>query len=166
MSSIDYSKTISELHKAIVELNYKNKMDIANIQSVIDGTAFRSSSIDRSKGIGSRHPYVPEDKPMITLHNPEKLNTNDRLIAGEWGVTYGGRDLSIDEDNYGWIITNRVTGERGFYIVERELVQRDWLNVRWGNGDSKERKELIDKSRLANMGQIRRDMIKAVMNTK
>ncbi len=165
-NSIEYSKTISELHKAIVELNYKNKMDIhnlhrsvskhrkmtSNINSVIDGTAFRSSSINDSKR-------------LLTIQNPEGLNTNDNLISGEWGITYGGRDLSLEEDNYCWIVTNRRTGLKGYYIVERELIQSDWLNIRWGKSpvSSKERKELIDKKRLRDKGMIQRDMITAIL---
>ncbi len=166
MSSIEYSKAISELHKAIVELNYKNKMDIHNlhrsvsthrqmtssINSVIDGTAFRSSSINDSKR-------------LLTIQNPEGLNTGDNLISGEWGITYGGRDLSLEEDNYCWIVTNRKTGLKGYYIVERELIQSDWLNIRWGKSpvSSKERKELIDKKRLRDKGMIQRDMITAIL---
>ena len=171
-NSISYSKAISELHKAIVELNHKNKMDIHNlhrsvsthrqmtssINSVIDGTAFRSSSIE-DKTLSLR---------LLTIQNPEGLNTGDTLIAGEWGITYGGRDLSLEEDNYCWIVTNRRTGVKGYYIVERELVQGDWLNIRWGKSpvNVKERKELIDKKRLRDKDMIQRDMIVAVLNSK
>jgi hypothetical protein len=171
-NSISYSKAISELHKAIVELNYNNKMDIhnlhrsvsthrqtiGNINSVIDGTAFRSSSIE-DKTLSLR---------LITIQNPEGLNTNDNLIGGEWGITYGGRDLSLEEDNYCWIVTNRKSGLKGYYIIERELIQRDWLNVRWGKTpvSSKERKEVIDKKRLRNKDIIQRDMITAILRGK
>lgn len=108
------------------------------------------------------------NKRLITIQNPEGLNTGDTLINGEWGITYGGRDLSIDADNYGWIITNRMTGKRGYYIVERELYKGDWVFIRWGleNKSPKDRREVIDKKRLRNKEMIKRDMVVAILNTK
>jgi hypothetical protein len=157
MSSISYSKVMSELHKAIVELNYNNKMDIEKL--------YKSSSIDINNVYGS---IDSNDKRLLTIQNPEGLNTGDNLISGEWGITYGGRDLSLEEDNYCWIVTNRKSGLKGYYIVERELIQGDWLNIRWGKSpvSSKERKELIDKRRLRDKGMIQRDMITAILRGK
>lgn len=172
MSSISYNKTISELHKAIVELNSKHKMDIhnlhrsvsthrkmvGNINSVIDGTAFRSSSIeDNSK----------ENKRLLTIQNPYRLNTNNNHIKGEWVITYKGRDLSLEEDNYRWDIHNGLAGIKGYYIVEREFHADEWLYVRWGNlpTNVKERRETIHKGRLKDMDIIQRDMVNAVRGT-
>jgi hypothetical protein len=156
MDGIGYSKVISELHKSIVELNSKHKMDIHNLHKSV------STHRKRTKGIG----YKDNDKRLLTIKNPERLNTNDTLIIGEWGITYGGRDLSLDEDNYCWIVTNRKSGLKGYYIVERELIQNDWLNIRWGRDMSnglKERKEVIDKKRLRDKDMIQRDMITAIL---
>jgi hypothetical protein len=156
MDGIGYSKVISELHKSIVELNSKHKMDIHNLHKSV------STHRMRTKGIG----YKDNDKRLLTIKNPERLNTNDTLIIGEWGITYGGRDLSLDEDNYCWIVTNRKSGLKGYYIVERELIQNDWLNIRWGRDMSnglKERKEVIDKKRLRDKDMIQRDMITAIL---
>jgi hypothetical protein len=156
MDGIGYSKVISELHKSIVELNSKHKMDIHNLHKSV------STHRMRTKGIG----YKDNDKRLLTITNPERLNTNDTLIIGEWGITYGGRDLSLDEDNYCWIVTNRKSGLKGYYIVERELIQKDWLNIRWGRDRSnglKERKEVIDKKRLRDKDMIQRDMITAIL---
>jgi len=156
MDGIGYSKVISELHKSIVELNSKHKMDIHNLHKSV------STHRMRTKGIG----YKDNDKRLLTIKNPERLNTNDTLIIGEWGITYGGRDLSLDEDNYCWIVTNRKSGLKGYYIVERELIQKDWLNIRWGRDRSnglKERKEVIDKKRLRDKDMIQRDMITAIL---
>jgi hypothetical protein len=153
MSSIDYIKTMSELHKAIVELNSKHKMDIHNLH--------KSSSIDVQSTDN-------DNKRLLTITNPERLNTGDTLISGEWGITYGGRDLSLEEDNYCWIVTNRKTGVKGYYIIERELIQKDWLNIRWGKTpvNVKERKEIIDKKRLRDKDMIQRDMIVAILRGK
>ena len=140
--------------QSIIEDSNKQK---DNIMSVIDGTAFRINT-----------PEVKENKKLITIQNPEGLNTGDTLINGEWGITYGGRDLSLDVDNYGWVVTNRKTGKRGYYIVERELIERDWVYVRWGleKVSPKERREVIDKKRLRNKDMIKRDMVIAILNTK
>jgi hypothetical protein len=116
----------------------------------------------RTKGIG----YKDNDKRLLTIKYPQRLYTIATLIIGEWGITYGGRDLSLDEDNYCWIVTNRKSGLKGYYIVERELIQKDWLNIRWGRDRSnglKERKEVIDKKRLRDKDMIQRDMITAIL---
>lgn len=159
-NNLDYFKVVNQLTQAITQLGIDSKKDIANIKSVIDGTAFRihNASIPNDK----------EHKKLITIQNPEGLNTGDTLINGEWGITYGGRDLSIDVDNYGWVVTNRMTGKRGYYIVERELIERDWVYVRWGleNKSPKDRREVIDKKRLRNKEMIKRDMVIAILNTK
>ena len=151
-SSIGYSKVISELHKAIVELNYNNKMDIANL--------YKSSSIDRSKGIGY-------NTRLLTIKNPYRLNTNNNHIKGEWVIEYMGRDLSLEEDNYRWDIHNHNAGIRGYYIVERQFHADEWLYVRWGNlpTNVKERRETIHKGRLKDMDIIQRDMVNAVRGT-
>jgi hypothetical protein len=75
-----------------------------------------------------------------------------------------GRDLSLEENNYRWDVINLNSGVRGYYIVERELVQGDWLNVRWGKTpvNSKELKEVIHKDRLKNKERIQTDMIQAI----
>ena len=73
--------------------------------------------------------------------------------------------MSLEEDNYRWDIHNHNAGIRGYYIIERELILGDWLNIRWGKSpvSSKERKELIDKKRLRDKGMIQRDMITAIL---
>lgn len=149
-SNLDYYKVVNQLTQAITQLNSNHKIDVHNV--------YGSSSISNSI----------EDKRLITITNPERLNTNDTLIIGEWGITYGGRDLTLDNDNYCWIVTNRKSGVKGFYIVERELINGDWLNVRWGKTPTllKSRKEVIDKSRLRDKDMIQRDMVIAVMNSK
>ena len=181
-NNLDYYKVINQLTQAITQLGIDSKKDIANIKSVIDGTAFKSNKTTHvTKGIlnhikdnGSTLHYpshsisVPNESRLLTIKNPERLNTIDRLIAGEWGIEYMGRDLSLEEDNYRWDVYSEVSKISGYYIIERELIQGDWLNVRWGRVPTnvKERKEVIDKSRLANPSQIRRDMIKVIMNSK
>jgi len=145
----------------LTSMNTNHKIDIHNVYgSVIQSAMELQKEIDRYKDKDSI-----EDKRLITIQNPEGLNTGDNLIGGEWGITYGGRDLSLEEDNYCWIITNRRTGAKGYYIVERELIQRDWLNVRWGRTpvNVKERKEIIDKKRLRDKDTIQRDMITAIL---
>jgi hypothetical protein len=159
MYGINYSKAISELHKAIVELNYNNKMDIHNLH--------RSSSIHRGKTKGIGYNDSKDKERLITIQNPERLNTEGNPISG-WDIEYMGRDLSLEEDNYRWDVINLNSGVRGYYIVERELVQGDWLNVRWGKTpvNVKERKEIIDKKRLRDKGIIQRDMITAILKGK
>ena len=101
---------------------------------------------------------------MITIKNPEKLNTNGSPISNEWDIEYFGRDLSLNEDNYRWDVWSDYSKVRGYYIVERELIEGSWLNVRWGltHTRRKKRKELIDKSRLKDKSRIETDMIQAI----
>ena len=103
------------------------------------------------------------NKRMLTIKNPERLNINNNHRSGEWVIEYMGRDLSLEEDNYRWDVYGK-NGVRGYYIVERELIQESWLNVRWGLTPTniKERKELIDKSRLKDKERIQSDMIQAI----
>jgi len=154
MYGINYSKAISELHKAIVELNYNNKMDIHNLHRSV------STHRQRTKGMG----YTDNDKRLLTIQNPEKLNGSGLTITKGWNIEYMGRDLSLEEDNYRWDIHSDYSGGRGYYIIERELVGGDWLNVRWGKlpVESKERKEAIHKDRLKNKERIQTDMIQAI----
>lgn len=104
------------------------------------------------------------DKRMITIRNPENLNGNVPRIAKGWNIEYMGRDLSLDVDNYRWDVWSDYNTARGYWIIERELIQGDWLNVRWGLTPTnvKERKELIDKSRLKDKSRIQSDMIQAI----
>jgi hypothetical protein len=150
----------------LTNMNSNHKIDIHNVYgSVIQSAIELQKEIDRynDSSIDSK-----DNKRLLTIKNPERLNTNDNLIIGEWGITYGGRDLSLEEDNYCWIVTNRKSGLKGYYIVERELIQKDWLNVRWGKTpvSSKERKEVIDKKRLRDKDMIQRDMITAILRGK
>jgi hypothetical protein len=162
MSSID-----DILNKIkLTNMNSNHKIDIHNVYgNVIQSAIELQKEIDRYKdsSIDSK-----DNKRLLTIQNPEGLNTGDNLIGGEWGITYGGRDLSLEEDNYCWIVTNRKSGLKGYYIVERELIQKDWLNVRWGKTpvSSKERKEVIDKKRLRDKDMIQRDMITAILRGK
>jgi uncharacterized protein YajQ (UPF0234 family) len=104
------------------------------------------------------------EKRKLTIKNPERLNGNHLTIAKGWNIEYQGRDLSLEEDNYRWDIHSDYSGERGYYIIQRELINGDWLNVRWGLTPTniKERKELIDKSRLKDKSRIQSDMIQAI----
>ena len=104
------------------------------------------------------------NKRMLTIRNPENLNGNVPRIAKGWNIEYMGRDLSLDVDNYRWDVWSDYNTARGYYIIERELVKGDWLNVRWGlkGREDKERKELIDKSRLKDKSRIQSDMIQAI----
>jgi hypothetical protein len=102
---------------------------------------------------------------MLTIRNPEKLNGSNLTIAKGWNVEYMGRDLSLEEDNYRWDVWSDYNNMvRGYWIVERELIEGSWLNVRWGLTpvNVKERKEMMDKSRLQDMDRIQRDMIQAI----
>ena len=85
---------------------------------------------------------------MLTIRNPEKLNGKYLTITRGWNIEYMGRDLSLNEDNYRWDVWSDYSKVRGYYIVERELIEGSWLNVRWGltHTRRKKRKELIDKS--------------------
>ena len=105
------------------------------------------------------------NKKMITIKNPEKLNTNGNPISGEWNIEYFGRDLSLNEDNYRWDIINNKTGVKGYYIIQRELIEGDWLNIRRnriGLGNT-EIREMIDKKRLRDKDMIQRNMIVGVI---
>jgi hypothetical protein len=101
---------------------------------------------------------------MLTIRNPEKLNGKYLTITRGWNIEYIGRDLSLNEDNYRWDVWSDYSKVRGYYIVERELIEGSWLNVRWGKSptNSKERKEVIDKSRLKDKSRIETDMIQAI----
>ncbi len=156
MNGISYNKTISELHKAIVELNYKNKVDIHNLHK-------SSSSIPNWQDVL----WNDMNKRKLNIKNPERLNTDNNHIKGEWVIEYMGRDLSLEEDNYRWDIHNHNAGIRGYYIVEREFHADEWLYVRWGNlpTNVKERRETIHKSRLKDRDGIERDMINAIRGT-
>ena len=108
------------------------------------------------------------DKRKLTIKNPEKLNTGGNPISREWDIEYQGRDLSLNEDNYRWDITNLNTGVRGYYIVEREFINdSDWVYIRWGRmgvkSIGKERREAIDKIRLMDKDMIQRDMVVAII---
>lgn len=105
------------------------------------------------------------DKRKLTIKNPEKLNGSNLTIAKGWNVEYMGRDLSLEEDNYRWDVWSDYNSKvRGYWIIERELIQDSWLNIRWGLTpvNVKERKEMMDKSRLQDMDRIQRDMIRAI----
>ena len=104
------------------------------------------------------------EKRKLTIKNPEKLNGKYLTITRGWNIEYMGRDLSLNEDNYRWDVWSDYNTARGYWIIERELIQSDWLNVRWGLTPTnvKERKELIDKSRLKDKSRIQTDMIQAI----
>jgi len=155
----------------LTNMNSNHKIDIHNVYGNVKQSAMElQKEIDVLNNTNKYTDSIDskDNKRLLTIQNPEGLNTNDNLIAGEWGITYGGRDLSLEEDNYCWIVTNRKSGLKGYYIIERELIQRDWLNVRWGKTpvSSKERKEVIDKKRLRNKDIIQRDMITAILRGK
>jgi hypothetical protein len=149
-SSIDYTQSgiLNVINNSSTNIDYGNIIQsLRDIQNEIDKI---------------------NTKGFLTIKNPERLNTNDTLINGEWGITYGGRDLSINEDNYCWIITNRSSGLKGYYIVERELVNGgDWVWIRWGRSpiNPKERREAINKSRLKDKDRIVRDMVSVIENS-
>ena len=105
------------------------------------------------------------DKRMLTIRNPEKLNTNGKPISGEWNIEYFGRDLSLDRDNYRWDIRNTETGVKGYYIIERVLIEGDWLNIKRNRIgiENTEIREMIDKKRLRDKDTIQRDMIQTLI---
>jgi hypothetical protein len=107
------------------------------------------------------------EKRKLTVKNPERLNINNNHRSGEWVIEYMGRDLSLEEDNYRWDVYGK-NGVRGYYIIERELVNGYWLYVRWGKTpvNVKERRELIGKKRLKDKDIIQRDMIQAINSLK
>lgn len=157
-NNLDYYKVVNQFTQAITQLNSNHKMQMNQL--------YGSSSIDIDTLNGlNRIPYVKEDKKMITIKNPERLNTEFNKSISGWMIEYMGRDLSIEEDNYRWDIEDTLHKVRGYYIIERELVNGDWLNVRWGKTpvNVKERKELIHKKRLKDKSIIQRDMITAIV---
>jgi hypothetical protein len=101
---------------------------------------------------------------MLTIRNPEKLNGKYLTITRGWNIEYIGRDLSLNEDNYRWDVWSDYSKVRGYYIVERELIEGSWLNVRWGLTPTnvKERWGLTDNSRLKDKSRIETDMIQAI----
>jgi hypothetical protein len=149
--------------------NVKDILDRINnlYSSSVNGSLIESAmelqkEIDRSKGMG-----YDKDKTLITIKNPESLNTTNQSNYGKWNIEYYGRDLSLEEDNYRWDVYSDYNNirVRGYYIIERELIEGDWLNVRWGKlpVNSKERKEVIDKKRLRDKDRIQADMITAIL---
>ena len=153
--NIDYMKVLAQLNEAIsspksIQTNGRERMRIDS-----NGNASFPNWQDVLMN--------EMEKRKLTVKNPERLNINNNHRSGEWVIEYMGRDLSLEEDNYRWDVYGK-NGVRGYYIVERELVQGDWLNVRWGLTPTnvKERKELIDKSRLKDKERIQSDMIQAI----
>ena len=153
--NIDYTKVLAQLNEAIsspksIQTNGRERMRIDS-----NGNASFPNWQDVLMN--------EMEKRKLTIKNPERLNINNNHRSGEWVIEYMGRDLSLEEDNYRWDVYGK-NGVRGYYIVERELVQGDWLNVRWGLTPTnvKERKELIDKSRLKDKSRIQTDMIQAI----
>ena len=104
------------------------------------------------------------DKRMITIRNPEKLNTGPNGWTDGWSIEYMGRDLSLSEDNYRWDVYNDTNGVRGYWILEREIQHDSWLWIRWGKTkvDVKERKEHIDKKHLRDKSMIQRNMLVSI----
>lgn len=153
-------------------------MDIKGIMNTIGAisSSFHTNGKERMRIDSNGNASFPNwqdvlmnemDKRMLTITNPEKLNTNGQLISNEWDIEYFGRDLSLDVDNYRWDIRNRKTGVKGYYIIERELIKGDWLNIkrnRIGIGNT-EIRELIDKKRLRDKDIIQRDMIVGIIRT-
>jgi hypothetical protein len=158
MSSINYNKAIANLSSAISNLNDTYKMQMNQL--------YGSSSIDINTFNGlNKIPYVGEGNRLLTIKNPERLNTEFNKSISGWMIEYMGRDLSLNEDNYRWDIEDTLHKVRGYYIIERGLINNDWLNVRWnriGLGN-KEVRELIDKKRLKDKSIIQRDMITAII---
>ena len=154
--NIDYTKVLAQLQNAIsspksIQTNGRERMRIDS-----NGNA----SFPNWKDVLMNE----MDKRKLTIKNPEKLNGKGLTIAKGWNVEYIGRDLSLNEDNYRWDVWSDYSKFRGYYIIERELIQGSWLNVRWGLTPTnvKERKELIDKSRLKDKERIQSDMIQAI----
>ena len=157
--NIDYTKVMGQLQSAISS-SYQPK-------------SFQTGGKERMRIDSNGNASFPNwqdvlmneiDKRMLTISNPEKLNGNVPRIAKGWNIEYMGRDLSLDVDNYRWDVWSDYNTVRGYWIIERELIQGDWLNVRWGLTPTnvKERKELIDKSRLKDKSRIQSDMIQAI----
>ena len=157
MSSINYNKVIANLSSAISNLNDNYKMQMNQL--------YGSSSIDVNIFNGlNKIPYVGEGNRLLTIKNPERLNGKGLTITKGWNIEYMGRDLSLEEDNYRWDIHSDYSGGRGYYIIERPLINGDWLNIRWGltPTNSKELKEVIHKDRLKDKSRIQTDMIQAI----
>ena len=138
-TSIDYNKVLSTLNTAI-----SNSVNIRDWKDIL------LDELDKDR--------------ILTIKNPEKLNTEFNKSINGWIITYGGRDLSLNEDNYRWDIEDTLHKVRGYYIIERPLINGDWLNVRWEltPTNSKELKEVIHKDRLKNKERIQTDMIQAI----
>jgi hypothetical protein len=153
--NIDYTKVLGQLQNAISSSIQTNGRERMRIDS--NGNA----SFPNWQDV-----LVNEmDKRMLTIKNPEKLNGNHLTIANRWNIEYQGRDLSLNEDNYRWDVWSDYNSKvRGYYIIERELIQDSWLNVRWGLTpvNVKERNETINKSRLKDKSRIQSDMIQAI----
>jgi hypothetical protein len=157
-NNLDYYKVVNQLTQAITQLNSNHKVDVHNV--------YGNKNV---KGYGSRNPYMPEAR-LITITNPERLNGRGLTITKGWNIEYIGRDLSLDVDNYRWDVYSDYDNirVRGYYIIERELIEGDWLNVRWGvmPVNVKERKEVIDKKRLRDKDRIQADMISVINSLK
>jgi hypothetical protein len=138
-TSIDYNKVLITLNTAI-----SNSVDIRDWKDII------LEDMDKDR--------------ILTIKNPERLNGKGLTITKGWNIEYQGRDLSLTEDNYRWDIWSDYSGERGYYIVQRNLINGNWLNVRWGKVpvNVKERQEMIDKSRLKDKERMQTDMIGAI----
>jgi hypothetical protein len=154
--NIDYMKVLAQLNEAIsspksIQTNGRERMRIDS-----NGNASFPNWQDVLMN--------EMEKRKLTIKNPEKLNGNRLTIANRWNIEYMGRDLSLSEDNYRWDVWSDYSKFRAYYIIERELIQESWLNVRWGLTPTniKERKELIDKSRLKDKERIQSDMIQAI----
>jgi hypothetical protein len=154
--NIDYTKVLAQLNEAIsspksIQTNGRERMRIDS-----NGNASFPNWQDVLMN--------EMEKRKLTIKNPERLNGNNLTITKGWNIEYMGRDLSLNEDNYRWDVWSDYSKFRGYYIIERELIQESWLNVRWGLTPTniKERKELIDKSRLKDKERIQSDMIQAI----
>ena len=154
--NIDYTKVMGQLQSAISS-SYQPK-------------SFQTGGKERMRIDSKGNASFPNwqdilmneiDKRMLTISNPEKLNGNVPRIAKGWNIEYMGRDLSLDVDNYRWDVWSDYNTARGYYIIERELVNGYWLYVRWGLTpvNVKERRELIGKKRLKDKSRIQSDMI-------
>ena len=154
--NIDYMKVLAQLNEAIsspksIQTNGRERMRIDS-----NGNASFPNWQDVLMN--------EMEKRKLTIKNPERLNGNNLTITKGWNIEYMGRDLSLSEDNYRWDVWSDYSKFRAYYIIERELIQESWLNVRWGLTPTniKERKELIDKSRLKDKERIQSDMIQAI----
>jgi len=153
-TNIDYTKVMGQLQNAI-----SSSFDVGGKQRM------RIDSNGNASFPNWQDVLMNEmDKRMLTIKNPEKLNGSHLTIAKGWNIEYQGRDLSLNEDNYRWDIWSDYSKVRGYYIVERELIEDDWLNVRWGltQVNVKERNETINKSRLKDKSRIQSDMIQTI----